>query len=133
MIKHITSSRIWDLLATVITSACLLHCLGLPFIVALLPVATTFGENELVHLGLVLLAVPVTAWVVLSELGTKRHERFIAAACTGLSLMLAAVLIPALEPFETSITVVGGTLLASAHLWRWLQHNSRFPPAEEDV
>ena len=70
------------------------------------------------------LAVPVTAWVVFSEFSDNRNMRFIAAACIGIGLMISTIAVPVFEPYETIITVIGGTLLAGAHLWRWFRNKS---------
>lgn len=111
----------------------MLHCLGLPLFTTILPIASLFSENHLLHLTMVLLAIPVTSWVVFSELSSNRNELFIVTACSGLCLMLSAVLIPALEPFELILTVTGGILLGGAHMWRWSQHHARLPATHEDV
>ena len=73
---------------------------------------------------MVVLAVPVTAWVVFSEFSDNRNMRFIAAACIGIGLMISTIAVPVFEPYETIITVIGGTLLAGAHLWRWFRTKS---------
>ncbi len=116
----------WDLCATGLSSLCIFHCIGLPFIATLLPFAAVISENELVHLGLVMLAAPITLWVVLNTGFTGSNVLFALTALTGLSLLVAAVSIHSLEPFETVLTLSGGTLLGAAHLWRWLQqHGAR--------
>ncbi len=97
----------------------MLHCLGLPLLTILLPVISQFAESEAVHIGMVILAVPVTLYVVRSEFGTPGSEVFIAAALTGLCLLVVAVAVPALHDFETVLTVSGGIILGGAHLWRW--------------
>ena len=102
----------------------MVHCLGLPLLTAVLPLASVFGGNEEVHLVMVVLAVPVTAWVVFSEFSDNRNMRFIAAACIGIGLMISTIAVPVFEPYETIITVIGGTLLAGAHLWRWFRNKS---------
>lgn len=95
----------------------MLHCLGLPLLTTLLPIVSQLVGNEAVHFGMVMLAAPVTGYVVLSELLTRCHRGFIYAALSGLGLLVTAVTLPFLERFETPLTLAGGTLLAAAHIW----------------
>ncbi len=131
MFKIGKAARLWDMGAVTLSSICMLHCLGLPLLTAVLPIISLSHEG--LHVAMVLLAVPVTAWVVLSEMAARGNEFFIGAATTGICLMLAAVAVPALEAYETVLTLVGGTLLAGAHLWRWYHHQPRFPAVNDDV
>ncbi|MEM7099148.1 MAG: MerC domain-containing protein [Pseudomonadota bacterium] len=124
MLKKRNLSRGWDVAAASLSSLCVLHCLGLPLFVVLLPVASQFGDDHFVHILMVAAAAPVTLWVVLNEMTADRNEVFIACALTGLGLLIAAVAVPTFEPFETPITLAGGGLLATAHIWRWYQHHS---------
>ena len=117
-------ARSWDLAAASLSSLCVLHCLGLPLFTVFLPVASQLGDDHFVHALMVAAAVPVTLWVVLGEMNTRRNEVFIACALAGMGLLVAAVAIPPLEAFETPITLAGGGLLASAHSWRWFQHQN---------
>lgn len=68
-------------------------------------------------------AAPITLWVAWSETNTSRNGLFAAIALAGLALMLSAVTIPAFEEIEVMLTVLGGTMLGGAHLWRWLRHH----------
>jgi len=131
--ERASAGRTWDLSAATLSSVCVLHCLGLPLLTTLLPVASLFSDSHLLHVAMVLLAIPVTLRVVLSEVATRRREVFITAALTGLCLMLAAVLVPVPEAYETPLTVIGGALLVCAHLWRWFQHQARFPSVSDDA
>ncbi|MDE0177198.1 MAG: MerC domain-containing protein, partial [Gammaproteobacteria bacterium] len=53
-----------DLAAVGLSTLCLLHCVALPVLVALMPVVGQAAENELVHRVLVVLAVPVSLRVI---------------------------------------------------------------------
>ena len=53
-----------DLYAVGLSTLCLLHCLALPVLVALMPMAAQAAESELVHRALVVAAVPVSLWVI---------------------------------------------------------------------
>ena len=113
-------SPTWDLVAAGLSSACLVHCLLMPFAVALIPAAGIFSDNHAVHLVLVMLAVPVTLWVVWSAVSRGGAPRlFVGSALLGAVLLIAAVAVSSLRPYETELTVIGSLLVASAHLWRW--------------
>ncbi len=118
--------RAWDLCAAGLSSLCLLHCLLLPFAVALLPTVAQFSEHHLVHVVLVMLAAPVTFWVVWSVLSSgEGGGLFSTVALTGIGLLFAAVLIPPLEEYELGITLAGSLLVGGAHLQRWYVHTYR--------
>ncbi len=118
-------SRVWDACAIGLSSMCLVHCLMLPLGVAVLPSVSRLSDNQLVHIVLVLIAAPVTLWVVWGVLAHGGSRTFVAIALSGLALMSVAVGIPQLEVFETQLTLAGGLLLAGAHLWRWFSHGNR--------
>ena len=108
-----------DLYAAGLSTLCLIHCIGLPLLAALLPVAGQLSENELVHRILVLLAAPATLWLGWKTLPIKGALPFIVAGFSGLALLLLAAFVDAVSAYERSLTVTGAVLLASAHLWRW--------------
>ena len=117
-------SKIWDLFGASLSSMCLLHCLLTPLVVASFPALSHFSESHLVHTLFVVLAAPVTLWVVWNAVTHgERNFVFITAALTGLAFMISAVMISALEHVELEVTLIGATLLGSAHLWRWFQHS----------
>ena len=128
MVTRQSAGRAWDMCAAALSSACILHCLALPLLATMLPVASQLFDNHLMHLVLVLLALPVTLWVVRSEGLTGSGRVFTPLALTGLTLMLAAVTV--LEAYEVPLTLLGGSLLGGVHIWRWLRHN---PPVESSV
>ncbi|MEM7611643.1 MAG: MerC domain-containing protein [Pseudomonadota bacterium] len=108
-----------DLYAATISTLCLIHCLALPLLAAVLPLAGQISDNELLHKGLVLLAAPATLWVVRHAWRTPGMRGFVAIATTGLGLLVLAAFAAPLEAFELPLTVLGSVLLASAHVWRW--------------
>ncbi len=122
MVKRRRAARVWDVCAATLTSACLLHCLALPLLASLAPVATQLVDNHLLHVVLVMLAVPITLWVVWGEGVSGDGLFFTPVALAGLTLMIAAVTV--LEPYEVPLTVIGGTMLGGAHLWRWFRHHA---------
>lgn len=114
-----------DLYAVGLSTLCLIHCLALPFLATLLPLAAHFAENELVHQVLVLLAAPVSLWVVRKAWSTEGGGLFAGIALTGLGLLLLGAFVGAVAAYEEPITVAGAVLLGAAHSWRWLRHRGR--------
>ena len=134
--EHRPVGRVWDACAIGLSSACTLHCLGLPLFVALLPTTLFASSSHDVHLVMVLLAVPVTLLVVWSERGGDAHRKlFSVSALAGLCLLILAVTAAQSETLETLLTVSGAVLLAAAHLWRWWRGPHKMPhgPAKSDA
>ena len=117
-----------DMFAVSLSTLCVLHCVALPVLLALMPAAAQAAENELVHRVLVLAAVPVSLRVVWKALPVEGNRLFVSAALGGLGLLLVGAFIEAVSRYEQPITVVGGVLLGSAHLWHWVRRCGRSDP-----
>ena len=113
-----------DLYAAGLSSLCLIHCLALPLLVTLLPLAA-LAENELVHRVLVIAAIPVSLRVIWKTLPVDRNWPFVGAALSGLGLLLLGAFVEALSAYEEPVTVAGGTLLMAAHLWHWTRQRGK--------
>ena len=110
-----------DLYAVGLSTLCVIHCVALPLLVALMPVAAQAAENELVHRVLVIAAIPVSLRVIWKTRPVSANRLFVGGALTGLGLLLLAAFIEAVSPYEEPITVAGAVLLGSAHLWHWMR------------
>ncbi len=110
-----------DLYAVGLSTLCMLHCVALPVLVSLMPVVAQAAESELVHRALAVAAVPVSLRVIWKALPVNGNRLFIGAASIGLVLLLLAAFMEAVSPYEEPITVAGGALLCSAHLWHWVR------------
>ena len=110
-----------DLYAVGLSTLCVLHCIALPLFVSLAPVLALAAESELVHRLLVAAAVPVSLRVIWKTRPVRGNRLFIGAASVGLGLLLLAAFVEAAAPYEEPITVAGGLLLGSAHLWHWVR------------
>lgn len=116
------SSSTLDASAIGLSGLCLIHCLALPVLTAVLPVAGVLAEAEWIHKVLVLFALPVSAVVIRSSLRAGGNAVFIGCAATGLALLVGAAFIEVLHDLETPLTVVGALFLAGAHGYRFTQH-----------
>lgn len=106
-----------DLCAVGLSTLCVLHCVALPVLAALMPLAAQAAESELVHRLLVVVAVPVSLRVIWKSLPAAGNRLFVGAALLGLGLLLLAAFVEASSPYEEPITITGGSLLGLAHLW----------------
>lgn len=100
--------------------ACLVHCLLLPILFALLPAASTFLRiPESFHIAAFLLAIPASALAMRS--GYRRHGTALPAAFafTGLILLGLGALAGLGFFFEAGTSVIGSLLLAFGHLRNW--------------
>ena len=110
-----------DLYAIGLSTLCVLHCVALPVLVALMPVAAQAAESELVHRVLVVAAVPVSLRVIWKTRPANGNRLFVSAVFLGLGLLLLAAYMEAVSPYEELVTVAGGVLLSSAHTWHWMR------------
>ena len=110
----------FDGLAMGASALCLIHCLGLPILIAALPaLAGRLDLGEGFHLGVLAFALPVSA-LALGE-GWRRHRGltplFVGAA--GLTLLALGLAFEDWAAVETGVTVAGSLLLAGAHVANW--------------
>ena len=102
--------------AIVLSSLCLIHCLALPLLSAVLPVAGVWAEAEWVHKAFVISAIPFS----LIGLSSKRLTVPIGILiASGIGFLLLGAFVESLHDYETQLTVIGALLLASGHALRW--------------
>lgn len=109
-----------DASAIGLSGLCLIHCLALPLAAVALPFLGAWSKAEWVHLVFVALAAPLSGLALLRG----HHDRpraLLGLAAAGLGLLFVGAIGWAGEAWETTLTVIGGLLLASAHGWNWLR------------
>ena len=99
---------------------CLVHCLLLPILMALMPaISHVVQPPESIHVAVFLLAVPISAIAMLR--GHRRHGLRLPAIMGALGLIFigtgAAGGVWALT--ETGLTVAGSAMLAIGHAANW--------------
>jgi hypothetical protein len=117
-------SRYFDRIAIVLSAICLVHCVAITFLVAVLPVAALrFGDDAHFHWLMIWLVVPTS--VAGLYLGYRYHGRFEIASLGALGMAILAV--AAIlghdqwsEYLEILVSVAGSLLLAGAH---WFNFN----------
>jgi hypothetical protein len=114
-------SKYFDRVAIALSTICIVHCLAMPFVIALLPVAAlTLGGDGHFHALMLWFVVPTS--IVGLGLGIRVHRRVDIAALAALAIAaLAAAALwghGAWDPsVEVLVSVGASVLLAVAH-WR---------------
>jgi len=110
-----------DVYAAGLSVLCLIHCLALPLLVTIMPLAAQVAGSELVHRILVAAAVPISLRAIWKALAAEGNRLFVGAALGGLGLLVIAAFVEAVSAYGQPITVAGGVLLCSAHTWHWVR------------
>jgi hypothetical protein len=120
-----TKAYKYDITAITLSGLCLMHCLLLPVLISSLPLLSVLSEAEWVHKLLVLIAVPVSVIAFSKTHKIKRNlDLPVIIALIGIVSLLSAVFVEAFHDMETTLTVIGALMLASAHIWRWKLHEA---------
>ncbi|WP_432200132.1 MerC domain-containing protein [Erythrobacter sp. W53] len=112
----------YDRAAIALSSACVAHCVALPTLAIVLPFVGFAAEAEWVHWLLTGLAIGASGMVIVTA-QNARVPSFYVPALVGVSLVSAALFAESFGVDETPLTVIGGTLLAAAHIYRIFKHN----------
>ncbi len=116
-------SKWLDVASMGLSGLCVIHCLALPFLVALLPVIGVFSENNWVHPVLVMIAAPLSLWAIIAS-NAWRKWRVSALIAVGLAMLGLAAFVDAFEPIEVAMSVIGASCIAAAHLLNYLTNRS---------
>jgi len=85
-------SEVLDQVAVTLSGLCLVHCLALPFTIAILPFLGQFSDDHL-HAQMLIMVIPVSA--IALALGFRRHRH--------LGVVIAGVI-------SLALVTIGGTL-----------------------
>lgn len=107
-----------DLIGVSLSALCLLHCLAVPLLLALLPaLAGAWAEQEWVHQLLIVFAFLAVGAAM--QRGLMVHQRWapLMLALVGLGFLSASLIAPEGHWTEKLVTAIGALATASAHLW----------------
>ena len=116
-------SKYFDRVAIALSTICIVHCLAMPFVIALLPVAAfAVGGDGHFHSLMLWFVVPTS--VLGFALGLRVHRRVdIVLLGVAAIAVLAAVAVwghSAWDPSaEVFVNVAASVLLAAAHWWNF--------------
>ncbi|MFN3473325.1 MAG: MerC domain-containing protein [Blastomonas sp.] len=106
---------------------CLIHCLALPLLLASSPwLSRNMALPFDAHLWIVLLAGPVSAWLLLRAARQHRIGVF-AVGLAGLGCLVLALILPVSQAMEAVISTLGSLMLASAHITNWMARHDHGP------
>ncbi|HEX8447069.1 MAG TPA: MerC domain-containing protein [Sphingomonas sp.] len=107
-----------DMVAALLSSLCLIHCIAIPVAIALLPAfALIIPDLPWLHAALLLIAIPASGLALLR--GWRVHHDPLPAkiGVVGLIVMACALLAVPHSLGEVALTVGGGMLVAAGHLF----------------
>ena len=106
------------------STLCLIHCAGLPLLLAALPaLSSLIHVPESFHVWVLAFAVPSSALALLSGRSRHRQAYPLLAGIAGLVLLATDALLLLGGPWETPVTILGSLCLAVAHVANWrLRH-----------
>ncbi|MEM8726102.1 MAG: MerC domain-containing protein [Pseudomonadota bacterium] len=111
------STANYDRAAAFLSLSCVVHCVALPVAAVALPFLGAVAEAEWIHWLLTGFAILASA-IVMARSSAARSRSFLLPAIPGLLLIAGALVAEPLGIDETPPTVVGGLLLAFAHIRR---------------
>ncbi|MGB0954922.1 MAG: MerC domain-containing protein [Panacagrimonas sp.] len=105
-----------DHAAICLSGLCVLHCLMLPLLIALLPALSVLDHYESwIHRGLLLLVLPISAWALGSGCARHGHRAILIAGVVALTVLAIAPFLGRPD-WELPLTVVGSLALIASHL-----------------
>jgi len=119
--RLMSASRYLDRIAISLSAICIVHCLAVPLIVAVLPIAALgLGGESHFHALMLWLVVPISVFGLI--MGYRIHERATVVALGILGMIVVSVAAVRGHaqwsvPTEIVVSVLGSVLLAAAH-WR---------------
>ncbi len=100
-----------------LSGLCLVHCLLLPFVAAVLP----WVEDERVHLGVAAMAVPVALLSFVPAFRRHGNAKILGVGLFGVFCLVVGALAHEWlgEDWEHKVTILGGLCLVSAHFYNY--------------
>jgi hypothetical protein len=114
---EVENTRATDRAAVALSLLCIIHCVALPLVAVALPFLSVAAEAEWVHWVFASLAVLASGSVVALS-SSARTPSFLLPAGSGAALVVFGLFAEGLGIEEAIPTVIGGLLLAFAHLRR---------------
>ena len=92
IVKNMNTKNITDKFSICLSMCCILHCLALPVLIVLLPsISSLWINDEIVHVYLVLLAIPISLFAMVKSLKVHNNYKCISLAVIGLLLLIVAI------------------------------------------
>lgn len=108
-----------DKTAISLSALCLAHCLLVPsFLVFLSGYVSLSYNNELIHYALLLIAIPVSLYALITGVRNHKSYTYLYAGLVGITALILAVTLGAQiwgETGEKALTTIGAILVAISH------------------
>lgn len=111
-----------DRAATALSALCIVHCLALPLLASVMPFLAVVADAEWLHWLFAGLAIIISASVPFRDV-LARNLGFLAPAGLGIAALIAGLFADQIGANETILTVIGGVLVAFAHIRRLVVHH----------
>ena len=111
-----------DRAATALSALCIVHCLALPLLASVLPFLSIVADAEWLHWIFAGLAIVISASVPFRDV-LARKSSFLIPAGLGILFLIGGLFADKIGADETILTVIGGVLVAFAHIRRMLVHS----------
>ena len=112
-------SRHFDQIAIALSAICLVHCLAVPVLVAVLPVAAvSFGEGQHFHGLMLWLVIPTSVAGFGMGYRVHHHPGIVALGAAGVVVLILAAIYGHevwRQDVEVIVSVCGSLLLGGAH------------------
>lgn len=107
------------------SALCLIHCIGLPLLLAALPaLSSLLAVPERFHVWVLAFAVPSSTLALFTGWHHHRRAYPLMIGTTGLILLATGALLLLGGRWETPVTIMGSLCLAYAHIANWrLRHS----------
>ena len=114
-----TAQEYSDKTAISLSAICLAHCLLVPSLLVFISGYLSISyDNELIHYGLLFLAIPVSIYALITGVSNHRTYQYLALGFTGISFLIFAVTLGVQlwgELGEKGLTAIGASLVALSH------------------
>ena len=119
MMNQLFTTEAGDKAAIGLSFACALHCLAVPLFLAILPSSALSGlGDERIHLGLLVLIVPISVFSLTVGCRLHRRRTVVALGVTGICFLCFSALLAhdmGGESLETAGTLLGSGIVAFSH------------------
>ena len=115
----VTTTSFWDKAAVILSGLCLVHCLALPVLVAVVPFVSEQGGDHL-HAELLLVVIPISVFAFV--IGYRRHRSLKVVGFGVLGMVVLALGGTYVHnrygiAADRAMTVAGSAILAIAHFF----------------
>lgn len=110
-----------DRAATALSALCIVHCLALPLLASAMPIVSVVAEMDWLHWLFAGLAIVISSSVPFRDVLARRPS-FLVPAGLGIGFLIAGLFADQIGASETLLTVIGGVLVAFAHVRRMVVH-----------